>query len=313
MNRYLAAQIAKKKSIPFPYVKIGDQFWSRQNLNITSINGISIPEVQGNSTDANPELMSPINFSLSSWIITGAAIKIDSDSFLTTGDGGLRRAILTVGKVYILSFSISTTAVVSKVYNSAGSPLNEIKSGVPFVAIDSSIYFRNTGAGTTDITVNLLKEVGWVDLTTPAYSYYGNNPANGDIYGKMYNGYAAEMINANINASYPGWRLPTYAEITTLVNYCGGESVAGGKLKSLTLWNAPNSGASDEFGFKFLGGGFRDSATGSFFAINSISNIWASDGSPVNLYRLRCDYNLESVYMTGINKGNGAYIRLIRK
>jgi len=50
-----------------------------------------------------------------------------------------------------------------------------------------------------------------------------------------------------------GWHLPSGAEWTTLVEYVGGVSVAGKKLKSKTNWNG-----TDEYGFSATPGGFYD-------------------------------------------------------
>jgi uncharacterized protein (TIGR02145 family) len=46
-----------------------------------------------------------------------------------------------------------------------------------------------------------------------------------------------------------GWHIPTENEWRTMIDYLGGEAVAGGKLKKLGSWKAPNSGATNETGF----------------------------------------------------------------
>jgi hypothetical protein len=56
-----------------------------------------------------------------------------------------------------------------------------------------------------------------------------------------------------------GWGVGTDAQWTTLVNYLGGASVAGGKLKEMdtTYWESPNTGATNEVGFNGRGAGTR--------------------------------------------------------
>jgi len=49
-----------------------------------------------------------------------------------------------------------------------------------------------------------------------------------------------------------------------LLGYMGGQDVAGGKLKSTTIYNPPNIGATDEYGFSATPSGKR-SAIGDFF------------------------------------------------
>lgn len=71
----------------------------------------------------------------------------------------------------------------------------------------------------------------WANLTTGAWCYYNNAPANGAIYGKMYNWYAVAGIYNSASATNPalrkklaptGWHVPTYTEWTELKNCLGG-------------------------------------------------------------------------------------------
>jgi len=114
----------------------------------------------------------------------------------------------------------------------------------------------------------------WNTLTTGAWCYYNNDPANGAIYGKLYNWYA---VNDPRGLAPQGWHIPTIAEWTTLANTLGGATVAGGKLKTTgtSTWNSPNTGATNEIGFSALPGGYRF-PWGSFLAINKDCNFWSS-------------------------------------
>lgn len=83
------------------------------------------------------------------------------------------------------------------------------------------------------------------DERQPAWCYYDDNSAYNAIYGKLYNWYA---VNSG-NLCPSGWHIPTDADWQVLTNYLGGFSVAGGKMKSTSGWNAPNTDATNSSGF----------------------------------------------------------------
>ena len=81
---------------------------------------------------------------------------------------------------------------------------------------------------------------------------YNNDSANCEIYGGMY------QLNEALNNLCPdGWHVPTGDEWETLGVFLGGESIAGGKMKSpgMNFWNHPNTGATNLSGFSGLPGG----------------------------------------------------------
>jgi uncharacterized protein (TIGR02145 family) len=69
-----------------------------------------------------------------------------------------------------------------------------------------------------------------------------------------------------------GWHLPSDAEWDELVNFVGGMSVAGKKLKSKSGWTS-NGNGTDEYGFSALPGGYWD---GSYFNIAGYNGYWWS-------------------------------------
>ena len=76
------------------------------------------------------------------------------------------------------------------------------------------------------------------------------------VYGFLYNYYA---LSDSRDIAAAGWRVPSTEDYTTMIEYLGGESVAGGKMKETGTirWNAPNSGATNESGFTAVGAGYR--------------------------------------------------------
>jgi uncharacterized protein (TIGR02145 family) len=85
--------------------------------------------------------------------------------------------------------------------------------------------------------------------------------------------YNMAAVNDYRQIAPEGFRVASITEIDELITYLGGESVAGGKLKAVDGWTAPNTGATDEKGFTALPGGLRDSL-GTFTGKLLSSNIW---------------------------------------
>lgn len=110
-------------------------------------------------------------------------------------------------------------------------------------------------------------------LGNAAWCYYDKDPANGAIYGKLYNWYAVDDPR---KLAPKGWHIPTDADWTTLADFLGGNAAAGGKMKSTgtTLWNSPNSDATNSSGFTALPGGARLYDGG--FASIGIDGFWWS-------------------------------------
>jgi len=141
----------------------------------------------------------------------------------------------------------------------------------------------------------------WFNLTTGAWCYYNNNPANGAIYGKLYNWYAVAGIYDAASAANPtlrkklaptGWHIPTDAEWSTLINCLdptsdGGNNIpniAGNKMKATTLWT-PYSGITNtnSSGFAALPGGCRNNLiSGTFPPIGSTGSWWSSSETDTN-------------------------------
>jgi len=140
----------------------------------------------------------------------------------------------------------------------------------------------------------------WANLTTGAWCYYNNDPANGAVYGKLYNWYAvagiydaASLTNLAIRkklAPY-GWHIPTNTEWTTLTDCLGGLSVAGGKMKEVGIlhWSNPNTGATNSSGFSALGGGYLSSTVFYNFLQLTKSSYWWSS-SEINSTTAWCRY-----------------------
>ena len=150
----------------------------------------------------------------------------------------------------------------------------------------------------------------WDALTTPAYCWYKNDVTiNKNTYGAIYNWYTV-----GTNKLCPkGWHVPTDAEWTTLTTYLGGESVAGGKLKETgtTHWESPNTGATNESGFKALAGGDREFGTFSYIGYSGY--WWSATGTNATEARYRyMAYHGSKVERNSIFKKMGYSVRCLR-
>ena len=119
----------------------------------------------------------------------------------------------------------------------------------------------------------------WMALSDGAICYYSNDPANlldaVGPYGCLYNWYA---VNDNRGLAPAGWHIPTEADWQTLVDYLGGNAVAGGKMKEAGTghWQSPNTGATNESGFTALPAGLRIHENGSFQQMGLSTGFWSS-------------------------------------
>ena len=161
----------------------------------------------------------------------------------------------------------------------------------------------------------------WAALKTGAWCYYNNDAANGTTYGKLYNWYAVVGIH-DTDPSTPnkilapaGYHIPSDGEWTILITFLGGESVAGGKMKSTgtTQWNSPNGNATNSSSFTGLSGGARSSADVIFFNIGFEGFWWTSTELPtVNAWHRSLDYYDGYAYRRYGSKGYGFSVRCLR-
>ncbi len=127
----------------------------------------------------------------------------------------------------------------------------------------------NDGTPIPKVTV----QSDWAALKTPGYCWYGNDENSfKETYGALYNGYVVKTNKICPN----GWHVPSSAEWSTLFENAGGVNIAAGKLKEMgtTLWESPNSGATNQFGFTALPSGHR--AEDDFFGEGLIALWWSS-------------------------------------
>jgi len=185
------------------------------------------------------------------------------------------------------------------------------------VAIGTQIWTNKNLDVTTYRDGTIIPQVSdpsaWAGLTTGAWCYYNNDPANGAIYGKLYNMYA---VKDSRGLAPQGWHIPTDAEWTTLGILLGGDAAAGGKMKTtgITRWTTPNTSATNESGFTGLPGGYRYN-NGTFDRIGNAGFWWSTTQYDANaLYLRRLDYNNGSLIIdiNTLDMHGGFSVRLIK-
>jgi uncharacterized protein (TIGR02145 family) len=145
----------------------------------------------------------------------------------------------------------------------------------------------------------------------PAWSYYNGDPENGKKYGKLYNWYA---VNDPRGLAPAGWHVPKDAEWVQLTTYLGGNSVAGGKLKSKSGWSAGGNGT-NESAFDGLPGGARN-FDGNFFYVGEAGYWWSSTELSTNhalpLFLNFLNGTVERNSAIYYSKGLGMSVRLLK-
>jgi uncharacterized protein (TIGR02145 family) len=133
----------------------------------------------------------------------------------------------------------------------------------------------------------------WNTTTNGSYVWYNNDLNNKDTYGALYNWLA---LQGDSICPY-GWKVPTYSDWVELISSVGGVSLAGGRLKQTTtdFWMAPNTGATNEYGFTALPSGFRNKL-GLFDELNYSGKWWTLNSeNPDSSYYWSIDYQSEYI------------------
>ena len=149
--------------------------------------------------------------------------------------------------------------------------------------------FRN-GESIPNVTDN----AAWIGLTSAAWCDYDNSATNGNIFGHLYNWYAAADSR---NIAPAGWHVPTLAEWDILKDYLIANgynfdgTTTGNKfaksLASSNYWKVSNGAGApgnnmnnnNSSGFNGLPGGGRYGTNGAFFSQTEGSFFWVKEGN----------------------------------
>ena len=165
-----------------------------------------------------------------------------------------------------------------------------------------------------EIIPEVQSAISWIGLSTGGWVNLDNSETLGAWFGKLYNWYA---VNDHRGLCPVDWHVPTDADFTTLTDYLGGESVAGYKLKSTTIWNSGIQGDNSS-GFNAYPVGYRYYSNGVIYGLSgaylqgSIAFLWSSSFIDYANVSYRNLYNgFDILKYTGSPK-NGLSVRCIK-
>ena len=167
-----------------------------------------------------------------------------------------------------------------------GNIYHTIKIGTQIWMVEN---FKATHYNDGSSIPNIINNLEWATLKTPAYCWYNNDIKNKEPYGALYNWFVIDtkklcpkgwhIPNSTINGNEADWQLLKLY----LSDQAG--STAGGKLKEAgeKHWLSPNKDATNETGFTALPAGCRNSNSyidksknGAFDELGIVCNFWSS-------------------------------------
>lgn len=157
---------------------------------------------------------------------------------------------------------------------------------------------------------NVEGDMNWDLSSTGAYCWYDNDKKNNEVYGSLYNLYAAD----NPKGFIEGYSLPEMSDFETLVNHLGGGETAAKKMMGKKYWVETDGKQNNSSGFTALPSGFRASFSTAFSPFSylkynaSFFTKTATDGK--NCFDINTDFCF-STYK--LYKTYGLSVRLIKK
>ncbi len=131
---------------------------------------------------------------------------------------------------------------------------------------------------TTGIYIPLVASASsWLSTNYAAHCWYSSDSTMyAAIHGALYNRKAVSEYHDKICPA--GWHVASDSDWVVLAGYFGGDSLAGGALKSsgTQYWSPPNTGATNISGFNALPSGYRHYQTGNYEKMLERACIWTS-------------------------------------
>ena len=180
----------------------------------------------------------------------------------------LRSYIPEIETITIASKQIASSNF-QAVVTPAGNVIPEVQLAATWATAEDTYNTTYAAtAGTTD-------EKHYAALKAAAmWCSYDNSTANQAVYGKIYNDYAKQLLNADMLAQSYGYHIPTEAELTAiLAEYTDANDL---KKEGTSYWD--NALGTNESGLTLLGTGCR-MPDGTFASIKKVGGFATSDGN----------------------------------
>lgn len=234
---------------------------------------------------------------------------ITSDFFYYSSGAGYQSAdTIQPGKGYWVKVNQSGSIILDAITGKACPGVSTVEyEGKIYntVQIRSQCWLKeNLDVGTM---INGIQEPS-VNDTIEKYCY-NDIPANCDIYGGFYQWNEAMIYSltaATQGICPPGWHIPTYAEIDTLITAVNYD---GNALKAVGQGSEDGVGTNTS-GFSALLSGIR-AYTGDFSDLSNAACFWSSNGDLYSGYYLALWYNDNSISFYSIIAEYGLNVRCI--
>jgi len=165
--------------------------------------------------------------------------------------------------------------------------INIVLAALMVLAIGACAGKKSQMGSTAEKTVKIGNQIWMTENLNDASKggkCYEDKPENCKKYGRLYTWKEATK------ACPKGWHLPSNEEWQTLVDFAGGNEIAGKKLKAKSGWEEGNG--TDEYGFSALPGGFC-TPDGSFLIVGGLGFWWSAT-----------EYDIGDIYFRGMNYNN---------
>lgn len=207
----------------------------------------------------------------------------DVDNYTTPFETGISAVALLAG--YQTSLIPDLTNVIRVVSTGVCSLYLDLQIVETVVTCGYNWMLKNLDITTFrngDTIPHITNNADWItagNVGQPAWCYYNDDPANGPIYGKLYNWHAVNDVRG---LAPVGWHIPTEAEWDAYIACIGGNLVAGGKMKEAGLahWITPNTADNSE-GWTGLPGGNRGNVDGAFQTLGTVGFFWSATVGPI--------------------------------